>query len=252
MPSEWVQQCEGYATYRWHEDGGIEVQGDGFWNYGTDSKQADNIRKFWDKYGKMFKTTAGELGLPVAWVVGIVFVESGGDEWACSPCAPPHCGLKDCGGGIAKDGKHYVCCAYGLMQVIDSNARHYGGLKNGAQLLGNPFDSIRIGCKIYQENLSKSEGDPLVAVRRYNGCTVCKGGRVTSCNPSCPFGIGGQGGYAEKFAKAVNTFLMLDLSPGGYQDVDVSESKAGINFVSLGIAAGFFVAAYFVGKNIFK
>jgi len=254
MPSKWVQQCPGYATYRWHEDGSIEVDGEGFWTYDLGGKQAENIRTFWNKYGKMFLATAGELGLPVAWVVGIVFVESRGDEWGCSPCEPKTCPAlyPNCGGGVAKDGKHYVCCAYGLMQVIEVNAKHYG-FKSGADLLGNPTDSIRVGCKIYKSNLNASKGDPLVAVRRYNGCskTTCVGGRITNCNPSCPFGVGGQNGYALKFAKSVNTFLALDLGdPSGYDPARIEESRASMG--ALGWAAiigGSLALSYLAAKH---
>lgn len=249
MPTEWKQQCDGYATYRWHANGAIEVAGAGFPQYTEDHPKWAKIQSFWDKYGPLLTRYAGQFEIPVSWVVGIVTVESLGDEWACSPCEPPWCGLKDCGGGVAKDGKRYVCCAYGLMQVIDSNARHYGDMP-GEMLLGNPDDAIRIGVKIYAENLARSKGDPLMAVRRYNGCakSVCKGEWVTKCNPECPFGVGGQNGYAEKFALAVNAFLSMDLdpvqpAPPGWQPVDVQERASvgmSIGFLAVGALVGWF------------
>lgn len=229
--------------YRWHEDGAIEVQGQGFI---TNIKHESSIRNYWSRYGPLFVRYAQQFDLPVSWVVGIVYVESGGDEWACSPCEPPFCGLSNCGGGVAKDGKHYVCCAYGLMQIIESNAKSYGGLEHGAQLLGNPEDSVRIGVKIYAENLHISKGDPLVAVRRYNGCSVCSGEWMKKCSESCMFGVGGQANYAEKFARAVNTFLAMDLepvgpAPPGWEPADVSErASLGTFSVIVGLGAAAF------------
>lgn len=249
MASQWKQQCPGFATYRWHEDGAIEVKGQGFPQYDEGSTVEESIRSFWNTYGQLFAKHAASLGLPVAWVVGIVAVESGGDEWACSPCAPPWCGLSNCGGGVASDGKHYVCCAYGLMQVIDSNARYYG-MNNGAELLGNPDDSIRIGCEIYKKNVDRSEGDPLMGVRYYNGCrSVCKGGRVTVCNPKCMFGIGGQNNYAEKFAKTVNTFLDMDIGhqPPTYVP-PYDESKSSIT-PAVAIGAGAFALGWYLFRS---
>ena len=252
MPSSWKQQCPGFATYRWHEDGAIEVQGEGFPKYAENSANEHVIANYWRKYGDLFVKHAQVLGLPVSWVVGIVAVESGGDEWACSPCKKPLCSFApNCGGGVAKDGKHYVCCAYGLMQVTEANAKTYG-MDNGAQLLGNPDDAIRIGCDIFAGHVRKHKGDPLVAVKQYNGCRTCKAGRVTVCDPNCMFGIGGQGNYAEKFARSVNTFLSLDTEvphpkPPGYEEVVVSELRA-----SVLPAVAFAIGGFLVGSLIWR
>lgn len=252
MASAWVQHCPGFATYRWREDGALEVKGEGFPVYEPTSWEAQNIAKFWAKYGELFEKYASEYELPVSWVVGIVFVESGGDEWGCSPCDPKICSLAPdrCGGGVAKDGKQYVCCAYGLMQVIDANARHYGGFEHGAELLGNPDGAIGVGVKIYREGLNASEGDPLVAVRRYNGCgkSVCSGGKILKCNPSCMFGVGGQSNYAEKFARAVNTFLAMELplEPVDIGQEDRASSGGLVAALGLGAVAA---AAFWAGRR---
>jgi len=263
MPSPWKTQCEGYVSYRWHENGAIEVHGKGFLKHDPSSKAAKGISKYVEKYMPLFEKNAQALGLPVAWIVGIVFVESGGNEWGCSPCirfdskGKQTCSLApNCGGGVARDGKTYSCCAYGLMQVTHRNAVTYG-MSHGAELLGNPEDSVRIGTRIYADNVKASEGDPLVAVRRYNGCarTTCVGGRLTTCTPECIFGIGGQGGYAEKFTRAVNTFL--ELPPGPVEPpepplvepVDYEASVGSPGVLGLALAIGVGIGAYWYASK---
>jgi hypothetical protein len=216
---DFILQCPGYRAYRWRDDGAIEVEGLGLPSYSPGSQQARSIVEFWDKYGDLMTKYARQMNLPVAWVVGITYIESGGNEWACSPCKQytdsgvQLCSLApNCGGGVASDGNTYSCCAYGLMQVIDMNARHYG-MAHGAQLLGNPDDSIRIGTSIFRDALAGgAQGDPIVASRMYNGCGKCGGGRAP-CGGGGLFGVGGQGNYSEKFAKSANTFLALGLVP---------------------------------------
>jgi hypothetical protein len=56
--------------------------------------------------------------------------------------------------------------------------------------------------------IEKSLGDPIVAAKRYNGCSGCRADR-SPCNNQGIFGVGGQFNYAEKFAKSVNTFLVM-------------------------------------------
>lgn len=239
---DFKQQCEGYATYRWDDRGGIEVYGQGFPAYGPDSSEAKRIRTFWDKYGSIMSATARSQDVPLAWVVAIIAIESGGNEWACSPCIKEKDGVQicsfapNCGGGVASNGQSYSCCAYGLMQIIDSNAR-MNGLKNGAELMGNPEDSIRIGTKIFRDALAGgAAGDPIVAARMYNGCKSCGNGRAP-CGGGGLFGIGGQFDYTTKFAKSANTFLAMGLGPVA------SEKRAGFRpstvtgIALLGIAA---------------
>jgi hypothetical protein len=224
---DFKQQCSGYASYRWYSNGSIEVAGVGYPSYDRDSAMGRQIVKFWDQYQPIMTRYAEKFDLPLAWVVAIIAIESGGNEWACAPCQKYDsegnvwCSVAPgCGGGVASDGKTYSCCAYGLMQVIDYNARKYG-MDHGAQLLGNPDDSIRIGCTIFANALrGGAQGDPLVAARMYNGCKSCGGGKAP-CGGGGMFGIGGQGNYAEKFVKAANTFHALGLRP---------VTKSGIRF----------------------
>jgi len=225
MPSDWKQLCQGFASHRWYEDGAIEVDQlpgslwGGFPQWEPGTPWATKITSFWEDYGAEMTRSAQASGIPVSWVVAIIAIESGGDPWACSPCVRElngelFCSLAPgrCGGGVASDGKTYSCCAYGLMQIIDSNARA-AGLSSGAELLGNPGDSIRIGTEIFRAALAGgAAGDPIVAARMYNGCRDCGGGRAP-CTGTGIFGIGGQGDYATKFAFAANTFLALELPP---------------------------------------
>jgi hypothetical protein len=254
MPSEWKQQCDGFATYRWHESGAIEVYGGGYWTYPLEGKLASGIKDFWDKYGAIFEKYAAKYDIPVAWVVGIVKVESMGNEWACGPCKPGICvyAPDNCGGGVAKDGKHYVCCAYGLMQITDANAKRFG-FDNGAQLMGEPDANIGVGVAIYNECLGWHKGDPLVAVRQYNGCSVCKKGWMLKCTETCPFGIGGQNNYVDQFVKTVNTFLSLDPArpkPPGFEPMEIEDESSSplVKFAGIGAAAAL---AWFLGRRIF-
>lgn len=260
MPSPWKTQCEGYVSYRWHENGGIEVQDQGFLTFS--GKAAGTIAKFSNRLMPLLEKYSAENGIPVSWLVGIIYVESRGNDWACSPCIKTNskgvavCSLapNKCGGGIARDGKHYSCCAYGLMQLIETNAVD-GGMKNGAELLGNPEDSIRLGAKLFARLVKISEGDPLVAVRRYNGCSVCVGGRLTKCTPGCIFGIGGQGGYAESFTMAVNTFLELPPGPVAppepplVEPVDYEASVGSPGVLGLALAIGVGIGAYWYASK---
>jgi len=270
QPTQWKQQCDGFATYRWYPDtGAIEVKDVGFPSYGESHSRTRNVLKFYEKYGALLQKHADALGLPIAWVVAIVSIESGGNEWACSPCISHDskgkqiCSLAPdrCGGGVAKDGKHYVCCAYGLMQVINRNAVSYGK-KHGAELLGDPDESIRIGVSIYRSNIKSSEGDPLVAVRRYNGCGVkiCVGGRVTQCSPACMFGIGGQGqggvSYAEIFSHVTNTFIALHdklpvpkQPPGEIEPVLYEAGIGSPGILGLSLAIGLGLGAYWYASR---
>lgn len=235
---QYKQQCEGFASYRWDDTGAIEVQGVGFPKYPNESRQASQIRTFWEKYGNIMSRYADNMNLPLSWVVGIIAIESGGNEWACSPCEQyindvQVCSLAPaCGGGVARDGKTYSCCAYGLMQVIDSNARRHG-MKHGAELLGNPEDSIRIGVTVFRDALDGgAKGDPIVAARMYNGCKSCGGGRAP-CGGGGMFGIGGQFDYASKFAKSVNTFLALGLGPKPSKTIIRASTIGGIALAGL-------------------
>ena len=225
MPTDWKQQCN-KSPYRWHEDGSIESQEKGFVRYDKDFNK-NLIKTFYTKHGSTVNRYATQHNIPVPWVVAIVILESGGKEYACAPClktlddGSQFCSFApNCGGGVAADGKNYSCCAYGLMQVTNSNAVAHG-MKHGAELLGNADDAIRIGIKIYKNCLNRHKGDPLIAVRQYNGCatSTCKDGEIKKCsnaNSKCLFGIGGQsqGGvsYAEIFAKYVNTFIDMEKS----------------------------------------
>lgn len=259
---DWKQQCEGFASYRWDpETGAVEVKDLGFPSYEPSHSRSQNLVKFYERYGALIDKHAGLLNIPVAWVAAIVSIESRGNEWACSPCISHDskgkqiCSLapNKCGGGIARDGKHYTCCAYGLMQVIDANAVRYGK-KHGAELLGDPDESIRIGVSIFNSCIKSSEGDPLIAVKRYNGCkrSLCVGGRVTQCDPSCMFGIGGQGNYAEIFAHVANTFVALkgslppSVPPSEPPPVEpvLREAGMGSGILGLSLAIGLGLGVY--------
>lgn len=248
MPSAWVQNCEGYATYRWHEDGGIEVRGDGFVRYPDNHWRTKAIKKFWSKYGTIIVDKSKRAELPLSWVAAIITIESGGDEWGCSPCKKYVNGVQNCsfapncGGGVAKDGKTYSCCAYGLMQVINSEAVKQG-YKSGADLLGNPDAAIDAGVNVFIEKLKYAKGNPILACKYYNGGSA-------KCNGTGIFGIGGQGNYTEAFARSVNTFLDLDLDmPNGFDPVRADEQEASMGLLGWGVVAGSLALSYFAAKR---
>lgn len=223
------------VAYRRHDDGRIGLLdasgGETFMVFDDDySKQ--NIVKNWTKYGAIMTKLAREFKIPVAYIVGFTTIESGGNENACASCEKtytkngveyPWCSFAP---NCAPAGQKQ-CCAYGLLGVIHANvARLSGGKHSGQDLLGNPELAIRYGIMIFLELWNKF-GDPLVAVKRYNGGSPCQGGGV--------FHMGGQVGvnYVDRFVRAANTFVSLGLAP----TESASMGSAGNVVVLLGAAA---------------
>jgi hypothetical protein len=126
------------------------------------------------------------------------------------------------------------------MQIIDQNARAYG-MPNGAALLGNPDDSIRIGIAIFRDALDgRAMSDPIVGARMYNGCYGCKNGHAP-CSGVGLFGVGGQNDYATKFAMAANTFIAMDLEPVSKSSTFMNVAKGAALF---GVGALLVTAIY--------
>ena len=195
-----LNQCPGAAPYRWLDDGHIETKGEfPIWPEG---RGTDRIRDAWGKYGPLVETSAKANKLPVAWLMGIMSVESLGDPNACSPCNEELCpGIWNTGGCASQQ-----CCAYGIMQIIDSTARMMSdGQVRGPDLLGRPDLSIDLAARYFRKLLDSKGQDPLAAAKCYNGCRggVCTGGGM--------FGMGGQNNYVENFVRASNTFLSMKL-----------------------------------------
>ena len=204
-----IQHCEGYSSYSLHEDGSIDIDGELIaWTAGSGS--SNRLAANWERYGATFLDAAKLTGLPVAWLVGLMTIESGGDPNACSPCVKELNGKQFCSFAPTCGGD---CCAYGLMQFTDSTARQVsGGQVTGPMLLGKPDLAIALAAKFFAKLVEQSEGDPVVAAKRYNGCGGCKGGRAP-CSGEGMLGIGGQNDYAVAFIRAANTFLALNLGP---------------------------------------
>lgn len=231
MPSNVIQLCDGFASHRLFEDGRIEVNG-AFPTW-QETARLNKVVSIWERFGEMIEAAQAESGVPAAWLVGIMFIESGGDINACSPCIQhDNAGNQICAFAPNCGGN---CCAYGLMQFIDTTARAYGA--TGPSLLGNPQLSILIAGRYFKELLRRSGGDPILAAKRYNG-----GGWSDPCSSQAgTFGIGGQGDYPMNFARSVNTFIQLNLP---------SKSRAEVKLRELPfVFAAFTVLGYVVSRK---
>lgn len=218
-----LNQCAGAAPYRWLDDGHIETKGEfPIWPEGRGTAR---ITDAWNKYGPLVQTSARANKLPVAWLMGIMSVESLGDPNACSPCTEDLCPAIYRTGGCSTQ----QCCAYGIMQIIDSTARMMSdGQVRGPDLLGRPDLSIDLAAKYFRKLLDQKGQDPLAAAKCYNGCGkgLCTGGGM--------FGMGGQNNYVENFVRATNSFLAMKLvSAAGIMTPGVS-AAALIAFAALG------------------
>ena len=190
-----ITLCPGFATYSVNDDTSITVNGQNI-AFDAGTVPAKKVTSLWSKFADAIQQASAKTGIPISWLVGIMTIESGGNPNACSPCinydsaGNQVCSFApNCGG---------PCCAYGLMQFIDSTARAYG--TTGPALLGDERLAIEIAGKYLRTLLDKSGGDPVVMAKRYNG-----GG--PSCSGAGTFGIGGQGDYPANFVRAINTFL---------------------------------------------
>jgi len=242
------------VPYRRYEDGRISViQGEQERFLVLDKNRSAIMSQNWQKYGGIITRLAKEFKVPVAYIIGFLTIESGGNENACAPCSRT---IVDSSGveqqwcsvapNCAPPG-HKQCCAYGLLQVIHSNvSRLSGGKHSGQDLLGNPELSIRYGIMIFLENWTRY-GDVLTAVKRYNGGTPCQGGGV--------FRMGGQVGsnYVDQFVQACNSFVEMSKSLG----IDDSSSPVGA-YQSILVTAGMAVVSWLLitrtatGREVIK
>ncbi len=125
-----------------------------------------------NRWTDIITETAGHYGLPPNWVAGIVKLESGGDQKACSPCsACPR--VKPCA----------PCCAFGLMQLQRatalSQAKAIGldtGLFSGFDIW-DPATNIELGTAYLRSKVDRYH-DFVAAAVAYNA------GKVY-CGPDC-------------------------------------------------------------------
>jgi hypothetical protein len=200
--------CPEGASYRILPDGVIEVDGQVI--EATDKDKA-LISKIKASIGTQIDLAAATHDVPASWVAGIVVIESGGNPSACSPCDKKVCSMApNCGG---------PCCAYGIMQCIDSTAKSFCK-RSGPSLTGDLEGGLDCGTLVFRSLLDKNGFDPIVAAKKYNGGEIV-------CGKGGIFGIGGQGNYVERFVRAANTYAYLPgsspLVKASTRDVDKQE-----------------------------
>lgn len=230
MASKWYNTCG--VPYRFHAGGGVEVQGYGMPKYDTEGAVAAKLAKIWERWGRAITRAARKHDLPPAWLVGVMYIESGGNPNAVAPCEPKWCpGIWNYGGCAAQGGPNQYC-AGGLMAFTNSTASSFFG-KNIDYYVAHPEEQIMDSAHListggppgtaYGGGVKGRDGDILSVVKMYNGGSVCGGGGLT--------GHGGQADYVSKFIKSVNTFLELGLAP-------VVSPAAGVLMLGLFAAVG--------------
>lgn len=197
MASAIKTACPGFASYRVESDGGVEVRGEfPIWDPG--SAQEAKLLKAWADYGDWVAAAGKRTGVPASWLIAILVQESGGNPFACSPCSI-------CNPSICVEGAGFRCCAFGLMQFIDSTARAYGA--SGPQLMGKPKLAIDIAAEFVADKMEKHGFDPVLLAAAYNAGTP-------RCGGSSPtFGLVANHDYPMSVVKYSNTALALELQP---------------------------------------
>jgi len=234
------------VPYSTHDDGRVSVQGQ-FPEYTNEAVRA-KIKKIWDEYGATIQDAASKWNLKPAWLVGIIYIESGGNAKAAAACEPKWCpGLWNAGKCAAQGGPEQYC-AGGLMAFISATAGMFG--KTMTYFIEHPHEMIHAAAELisvggpkrnaYHGGIQGNGGDVLSVVKMYNGGSKCGGGGLT--------GHGGQADYVSKFVKVCNTFVAMGLAP---RSVWSAPSQAGIDgWVVVGLAvAGFFGAKYLLGRK---
>jgi hypothetical protein len=165
----------------------------------TSSAMESKLKSMWGTYGKDVVVACRNNSVPVAWFMGIMLQESGGNPGACSPCNERDCPSLYRTGACATQ----KCCAYGLMQFIDSTARMYGA--TGPQLMGNSKLAIEVASRLIAD-LGKKHNWDLVRIAASYNCGSPK------CTGEGTFGLCGQHDYMMKVATAANTFQGMNLN----------------------------------------
>lgn len=212
MPSEWFNTCG--VPYRMFEDGRVEVQGLGFPTY-TQQVILDKVEKIWTEYGSTITDAASKWEIPPAWLVGIIYIESGGKPSVASPCNEEVCPALWRRGLCSVQGGPEKYCAGGLMQFISATSAQFG--KTMTYFIEHPHEMIHAGAELiavggpnrknYGGGIRGRGGDVLSVVKMYNGGSPCGGGGIT--------GHGGQADYVSKFVKTVNAFVAMHPETAG-------------------------------------
>jgi len=200
-----MQACPGFATYEVLDNMAIQVNGEiPTWEPGSILEQ--KLSQAWEKYGAAIAESCSAHRVPAPWLMGVMIVESQGNPRACSPSS--YCGT----------GR---CCAYGLMQFIDTTARCYGrdlGVSSGEDLIDNPDLAIELAARFFAD-------------RMYGDTSGCGGTRIygfdlpklaasynagsARCTGAGTFGLYDQHNYSYSVCKGANTALALGIPTWG-------------------------------------
>jgi hypothetical protein len=217
MPSEWFNPCG--VPYRLWEDGRVELEGQGFPAFDPGGQVAAKIASIWEKWKAPIVSAASKFSMPPAWLVGIIYIESGGNPTASAPCEPVYCPGIWKSGGCASQGGSETHCAGGLMAFTSGTAKIFGKtigyyMEHPDEMIHDAAQLIAVGGpagNVYKGGVKARGGDVLSVAKMYNGGSVCGGGGLT--------GHGGQGDYVSKFLKVCNTFVALGLGPSASASV---------------------------------
>lgn len=207
------------------QDGTVKVDG-GFPDYPVGNAYYKILEKVIAQHGDRILKYSNKYGFPPAWTAAIMCIESGGNDKACSPCSAcpsiPNCG---------------PCCAYGLMQFIDSTARSYGVPGGGPGLMGQPDIALDAAVRFLMDQSKRYGMDIVKLSGAYNaGSWKCRSvptnwfGNVEDNNSA----------YAEKGVRWANTAIRTmkfgtgGVVPGGASTGISTASLAGIGLLAVG------------------
>ena len=206
MPSDWISPCG--IPYRVFPDGRIEVQGMGFPSYEGSAQVASQISAIWNKWGAYVVKGAQQSGLPQAWVLALIYIESGGKTGSTAPCTEKLCPALWKTGGCASTN----VCAGGLVGFIASTAKMYGHDLSWYFIDGAHEGQMVVdGADLLKQKIAAKGGDVLAGVKSYNGGRTCSDTGLAT-GPGL-VGMYGQGDYVSKFIKVANSFVALGLAP---------------------------------------
>ena len=186
--------CPGYAAYKIHGNGLVDVNGV-LPAFSTDSSQARMLQRIWKKYGTAIQAASQLHGVPVSWILGVIAQESGGNPTACSPCsacAPQYC----------EEAAGRRCCAFGLMQFTAQTARTFQ--TSPENILGDATHAIERGAALLSQHLRNQGGDLVKALALYNSGSL-------RCGAENTFGYFTNHDYPFQVVKLANTAVQLDL-----------------------------------------
>lgn len=146
LPESYSTGCGG-PSYRWTEDGLIEIGGE---------VPRRTLQPGVAQWKDLIYAAAERYGIPAHFIAGIMSFESGGDPEAGSPAG-----------------------AMGLMQLMHSTANSMAGKQLSVDEIYEPEVNIDLGCKLLGSLWNKYHGDPIKMAFSYNaGSPKCGAGCV--------------------------------------------------------------------------